>query len=179
MIDQNTIKIITDSYMKEMNYRIMRPLSERFKPNTVYTFPVAGNRVLLKADNPMNLPELEFSDLAIQFEYEAITPSLKFLAENRNVFSVSIPTQMRFNLLNPEVVPNQKIEVINGTLDMAIAEIVYNDLETQKEVKQDFNVNFLFSFTTLHDNITYTAVIDSSDLLNQVKAARANKEFQN
>ena len=178
MTEQNTIKIITDNYSKEMNYRMMRPLSERFKPDTVYTFPTVDGVVLLKSDNPMAVPELKFSDIAIQFEYAAITPSLKFLAENRNVYSVSIPTQMRFNLLNLEIVPNQQIEVLNGTLDMSVAEIIYNAPETQKEVKQDFNVNFIFSFTTLHDNVTYTAIIDSSDLLEQMMKANASKEFQ-
>ena len=177
MLNLETIRSFTDHCVKDMEFRLIRPLSDRFKPNMVYTLPNLTDRVQLKVINPLNLPELIFSDIQIQFEYDAITPALKFLAENRNIFSVSLPTNMRFNLLN-ETLSHEQINIVNGTLDIAIAEIAYKDTDTQKEIQQDFNVNFMFSFTTQHDNLTYVANIDSADFLNQIMIACANKEFQ-
>lgn len=181
MLNQQHLKAITDNYAKEMNYRLMRPLTSRFKPNFVYQFPANQEGYIeLEADNPLESPLLQFSMLAIQIEYAAIMPSLRFLYENKNVYSVSIPTQMRFDITNPQALPfseKGEVNVVNGTLDISINEITHNNPATHQPVNEDV-VCLMFTFTTRHDNVTYIARIDTQDFLNQVLAATANKEFR-
>ena len=97
MLEKHQIKAITDSYIKDMNYRLMRPLTSRFKTDTVYNFPAPNGYVELKAENPLNTPLLSFSEIAIQFEYAAVMPAVKFLAENKNAYSVSLPVHIGMN----------------------------------------------------------------------------------
>ena len=165
MLEKHQIKAITDSYIKDMNYRLMRPLTSRFKTDTVYNFPAPNGYVELKAENPLNTPLLSFSEIAIQFEYAAVMPAVKFLAENKNAYSVSLPVQMRYEL-DGESISNNEINIVNGTLDIFIIETIHNDIEMN------------FTFTTTHDNITYVANIEPKDLIAQVMAAKSSKEFQ-
>lgn len=176
MLEKHQIKAITDSYIKDMNYRLMRPLTSRFKTDTVYNFPAPNGYVELKAENPLNSPLLSFSEIAIQFEYAAVMPAVKFLAENKNAYSVSLPVQMRYEL-DGESVSNNEINVVNGTLDIFIIETIHNDIESGKEIHQD-DIGMNFTFTTTHDNITYVANIEPKDLIAQVMAAKSSKEFQ-
>lgn len=180
-VEQSTLKAVTDSYKNAINYRLMRPLASRFKLDFVYHFPTnTEGLVVLETENPMKLPVLQFSALAIQVEYAAIMPTLNFLYANKNVFSASLPTQMRFAVVNPEVVgadKQEQIHIINGTLDLSINEMSHNHPETNEVVNEDI-VCFQFTFGTAHDNLIYVANIDVQDFINQALTATSHKEFQ-
>ena len=148
-VRKNTkLKQLQIATSKDMNYRLMRPLTSRFKTDTVYNFPAPNGYVELKAENPLNTPLLSFSEIAIQFEYAAVMPAVKFLAENKNAYSVSLPVQMRYEL-DGESISNNEINVVNGTLDIFIIETIHNDIESGKEIHQDEYWNE-FHFHLLH-----------------------------